>query len=170
MKIDRARPFLFYIDLPVRNEWRNIELLRTSVQNCYQAVFSDIDGCNALAMVTGELLENAMKYGAWSRNEDPISFRLRVQGDSEQTRVEVQNPIRDDDPQVNELKHTLAWIAGHESAEAAYRARLIEIANAPDDPGASKLGLVRVAYEGGCELRATVEDSVLTLVAVLKND
>lgn len=169
MKIDRTRPFSFYIDLPVRNEWGNIELLRTSVQNCFQAVFSDIDGCNALAMVTGELLENAMKYGAWTGSDNPISFRLRVQGDETETRIEVQNPIRDGDSRVADLKSTLAWIRSQDSAESAYRARLLEIANAPDDPGASKLGLVRVAYEGGCELHADVEGNVLTLVAILKN-
>lgn len=169
MKIDRSRPFSFYIDLPVRNEWGNIELLRTSVQNCFQAVFSDIDGCNALAMVTGELLENAMKYGAWKGNEHPISFRLRVQGDENETRIEVQNPIREGDPHVEDLEATLEWIRQQDSAESAYRARLLEIASAPDDPGASKLGLVRVAYEGGCHLNASVSGNVLTLVAILKN-
>lgn len=168
MKIDRTRPFSFYIDLPVRNEWRNIELLRTSVQNCFQAVFSDIDNCNALSMVTGELLENAMKYGAWTGNEKPISFRLRVRGDETRTTVEVENPVRDNDPHVPELNRTLAWIKGHDSAEAAYRARLLEIANAPDDPGRSKLGLVRVAYEGGCELEARLDGNVLTLIATLR--
>ena len=169
MKIDRSRPFSFYIDLPVRNEWRNIELLRTSVQNCFQAVFSDIDGCNALAMVTGELLENAMKYGAWKDSENPISFRLRVQGDDTETRIEVQNPVRAGDSNLESLETTLAWIRQQDSAESAYRARLLEIANADAAPGASKLGLVRVAYEGGCELHATVSENVLTLVAILKN-
>ena len=45
--------FNFSIDLPVRSEWSNVDLLRTSVQNCFTAVFSDIDGCQALAMVSG---------------------------------------------------------------------------------------------------------------------
>ena len=45
--------FGFSIDLTVRSEWRNIDLLRTSVQNCFTAVFADVDGCHAIAMVTG---------------------------------------------------------------------------------------------------------------------
>ena len=36
--------FGFSIDLTVRNEWKNIDLLRTSVQNCFIAVFADLDG------------------------------------------------------------------------------------------------------------------------------
>src|SRR5262249_4675535 len=58
--------FAFSIDLPIRSDWANVDLLRTSVQNCFTAVFSEVDGCQALAMVTGELLENAIKYGDWS--------------------------------------------------------------------------------------------------------
>jgi len=34
----------FSLDLPVRNEWSNVELLRTSVQSCFTAVFSDVQG------------------------------------------------------------------------------------------------------------------------------
>ena len=71
--------FAFSIDLTVRNEWKNIDLLRTSVQNCFTAVFADLDGCHAIAMVTGELLENALKYGDWDSG-DRAMFRLRVHG------------------------------------------------------------------------------------------
>jgi len=135
-----------------------------TVQSCFRAVFSDVDGCNALAMVTGELLENAMKYGAWGTGNDALSFRLRVQGDEAGTRVSVQNPVKNEDAIVA-LNETLAWIDGFDTAEAAYRARLLEIANSDGDPEKSKLGLVRVAYEGDCSLSTSVEDGLLTIVA-----
>ena len=48
-----AGTFSFSIDLPIRSDWANVDLMRTSVQNCFTAIFSDIDGCHALAMVTG---------------------------------------------------------------------------------------------------------------------
>lgn len=54
---------MFSIDLPVRSEWANVDLLRVSVQDCVTAVFGDIAGCRSLAMVTGELIENAIEYG-----------------------------------------------------------------------------------------------------------
>ncbi len=164
---ERDDSYSFSIDLPVRNEWKNIDLLRTSVQNCFAAVFSDIDGCHTVSIVTGELLENAMKYGSWKNTDKPVSFRLLVEGDKKTTTVSVDNPITPGDESVDALQTTIAWINQHDSAEEAYRARLLEIASAEDDPGASKLGLVRVAYEGNCTLQAEVIGSTLRVTARL---
>lgn len=157
--------FSFSIDLPVRNEWRNIDLLRTSVQNCFTAVFSDLDGCNTVSIVTGELLENAMKYGHWTDSDEPGTFRLRVEGTDDATIVSVENPVAPDKNALRELETTLEWINKHDSPEEAYRARLIEIASAESEPGESKLGLVRVAYEGNCRLDAKVDGRTLTVTA-----
>lgn len=159
--------YSFSIDLPVRNEWKSIDLLRTSVQNCFAAVFSDIDGCHTVSIVTGELLENAMKYGSWQDAENPLSFRLTVRGNKTETIVSVENPISPGSQSAEALKSTIDWINKHESAEEAYRARLLEIASADDEPGTSKLGLVRVAYEGNCKLEADVDGNTLTVTARL---
>src|ERR1700760_2322108 len=96
--------FGFSIDLTVRNEWKNIDLLRTSVQNCFTAVFADLDGCHAIAMVTGELLENALKYGSWASTDHRTMFRLRVTGSGGDIEISVQNPLHDDDPHAANLK------------------------------------------------------------------
>jgi len=156
--------FNFSIDLPVRSEWKNIDLLRTSVQNCFIAVFSDQDGCHAISMITGELVENAVKYGDWGG--DQKSFRLRVSGDSDRATVTVENPVNPDE--VRELTRTIDWIEAFDSTEDAYRAKLLEIANRPPGQGSSKLGLVRVAYEGGCTLRAEVTREVLRVTATMR--
>jgi hypothetical protein len=156
-------PFRFSIDLPVRNEWENIDLIRTSVQNCFNAVFKDVDGCRSLSMVTGELLENAMKYGAWSSEGAAQFFRLRVESEQGKMRVLVENPLAEGDGEA--LLATLAKIQSYPDAEAAYRARLLEIASSTDDFETSRLGLVRVAYEGGCKLRAQIAGRTLTMIA-----
>jgi len=83
-------------------------LLRTSVQNCFIAVFADLDGCHTLAMVTGELLENALKYGDWS-SANRAMFRLRVVGRQRNTEVSVQNPINGGH-HTEKLLATLEWI------------------------------------------------------------
>src|SRR6187551_2781256 len=101
--------FGFSIDLTVRNEWKNIDLLRTSVQNCFTAVFADLDGCHAIAMVTGELLENALKYGDWTQR-DRTMFRLRVTGAAENVEISVQNPLKADDPHGGNLRKAIDWI------------------------------------------------------------
>ena len=54
------------------------------------------------------------------------------------------------------------------SAKEAYRAKLLEIAQMSETQGdldGSRLGLVRIAYEGNCTLRAEVAGGVLKVTA-----
>src|SRR5258706_2093073 len=139
--------FGFSIDLTVRNEWRNVDLLRTSVQNCFIAVFADLDGCHTIAMVTGELLENALKYGDWTRDKRAM-FRLRVDGGTSRIVVSVQNPLDLSSDNAKTLLSTIEWINGFATPEAAYRARLLSIAQDESNNTPSQLGLVRIAFEG----------------------
>jgi hypothetical protein len=158
----------FSIDMTVRNEWRNVDLLRTSVQNCFTAVFADVDGCHAIAMVTGELLENALKYGDWTSG-DRAMFRLRVNGTrNDVVDVSVQNPLRRDDTSAKALMTAIEWINSFPSPEAAYRARMLQIAQNDDETqDLSRLGLVRIAFEGNCRLAAKIEQGPVTVTASL---
>jgi hypothetical protein len=161
---DRSVPsgFKFLIDLPVRNHWENVDLLRTSILNCFTAIFSEIDGVHAFATVAAELLENAIKYG---RFQDPAAkLHLRVWGDDGSAFVEVEHPVDRDSDDVHELLRTLEWLKTFPSAEHAYRAKLLEAATATT--GVSRLGLARIAYEGGCELRAVLDGDVLRVTSV----
>ncbi len=153
----------FSIDLPVRNEWANVDLLRTSILNCFTAVFNDVDGCRSMAMVVGELLENAIKYGAWSGDER--GFRLKVVGEENLARITVENPIEPTDPTIADLMATLAWLQKFSSADEAYRARLLEVAATPRELGSSKLGLARISYEGSCRLSAEVDGKMVRVTA-----
>lgn len=155
--------FQFKIDVPVRNEWANVSLLVTSVQNCFNAMFSDVDGSQTVAMVTGELLENAIKYGSWTGGR---YLRLSVGGATGRARVAVENPIDGVDT-VADLQRTLNWIKEFPTAEAAYRARLLALAQTTD-PDVSRLGLIRVAYEGRCTLSAEVHDGLVRVSAELQ--
>jgi len=148
--------FNFSIDLPVRNEWSNVDLMRTSVQNCLSVMFNDIDGCHSMAMVTGELLENAVKYGGWDGAE--AALRLRVWGFGTTLRVSVENPVKVGDENVEELRKMLDWMAEQPSIEDAFRSRMLQIASAERRPGFSGLGLVRVAYEAGARVTAELLD------------
>ncbi len=154
--------FRFSIDVPVRNQWADIERLRASVQNCLMAVFTDVGGVNALAMVTGELLENAVKYGHWG--SDGGVFRLRVSGDRRQAAVTVENPVDDGAEGPARVEATLRWLGRFQDAGAAYQARLLEVAAAPRGTSGG-LGLARVAYEGGCRLRAERAPNTLRVTA-----
>ncbi len=165
-----TKDFAFSIDLTVRNEWKNIDLLRTSVQNCFTAVFADLDGCHAIAMVTGELLENALKYGNWTAT-DRTMFRLRVTGQSENVEISVQNPLRPEDPNAANLEKSINWINSFPKAGDAYRARLLQIAQEESDAApSSRLGLVRIAHEGNCRLSMAIDNGVVTVMASLHLD
>ena len=162
---EENRPlFGFTIDLPVRNEWKNVDLLRTSVQNCFAALFRAIDGSHAVSMVTGELLENAMKYGVWREADDcDRTMRLSIRGDADRAIVRVESPVEPESEDVKRLFDTLEWIRGHATAEEAYRAKLLMIANG--EAASGQLGLVRVAYEGSGILDAKLEGHTVTVTA-----
>lgn len=158
--------FAFNIDVPVRTEWKNVSLLVTSVQNCWNAMFANVEGSQTIAMVTGELLENAIKYGSWDSNDDRQLFRLHVTGRDGAARVVVENPSNDES--AAELMKILTWLHGHEDPEEAYRAKLLEVAQMPPSEHVSKLGLVRIAYEGACKLDASFSGGIVRVTADLK--
>jgi hypothetical protein len=151
----------FFIDVPVENRWDNVERVRSAVQGCFEAVFRDIAGRDAVAMVTGELVENAIKYGDWS-GERGGRFRLRVWGDQTQASVAVTNAIAPGSDAVQRVRDALAFIAAQPTALHAYQARMIAVARGASTGG---LGLVRVAYEGGCRLTVSAAVDEITVTA-----
>jgi hypothetical protein len=155
----------FEIDVPVRNEWSNVTLLVTSVQNCFHAMFGDIADSHNVAMVTGELLENAIKYGDWSSAANEHRLRLRVAGSPERASITVENPATADS--YADLRNTLDWIEKFPSPDEAYRARLLALAQTTD-PDVSKLGLVRIANEGRCRISASYQDGAVRISAEIK--
>jgi hypothetical protein len=157
-------PRRLMIDLPVRKDWSNVELLRTVVFNCFTVMFQDADRGQAVATVTSELMENAIKYGSAGDGE-AIPIQLTVVGDPAGAQVTVEHPVDPDGPEVATLMEMLAWIATRSSAADAYQERLAAFAENPPTDGGSKLGLVRIAYEGNCRLTANVVGRRLTVSA-----
>lgn len=155
--------FSFSLSLPVRNEWKNVALVRSSVQNCFVAAFDVVDQCQTVAMVTGELVENAIKYGDWS-GEDR-SFRLDVDAAGGKVTVSVRCPVSKEREEVDRLLGLIAWIDTFAAPEDAYRARLLELASEPREAQLSRLGLVRIAYEANAKLVADVDKGTLRVTA-----
>lgn len=153
----------FGINVPVRNDWSNVSLLVTSVQNCFNAMFANVNGSRTVAMVTGELLENAIKYGEWASQEQYL--RLGVSGQADLARITVDNPTSVESFQ--ELQRSLDWMSGFPDAETAFRARLLALATTAD-PTVSRLGIVRIAYEGRCSITAQFTDGIVSVCAELR--
>jgi hypothetical protein len=155
----------FQIRVPIGRDWRNVELLRTSILNCLAAVFHDTDFCQSVGMIAGELIENAIKYGKWS-DSDPGSFTVDVQGNHERVAIEVCNPVpsRDD---VQKVRAVLERLRSFPSAREAYLERLREVASTRGRESGG-LGLLRMAYEGACDLEASEEHQLLRMRATTR--
>jgi hypothetical protein len=143
----------FRLELPLQPEWHNVDLLRLAILNCLSAVFGDPELSESVGIVTSELLENAIKYGDWAHGKSRFLL-LMVCGGGHEVKVEVASPLRDGSPHLERIKSTLKWIAEFPNAREAYIARMRAIADQPGRAGESKMGLVRIAYEGPCSIEA----------------
>ena len=153
----------FQIELPLTSEWKNVELLRSSVLNCLTTIFANHEFCKTIGMVTGELLENALKFGDWSNRSD---FRLHVFGAEDTVTIEVSNPIASGDDTVKHLLSTIRWLDQIDDPKVAFLSRLGALAQSTDDE--SGLGLVRIAYEGNCKLSAAVDNGIVRVCATTR--
>jgi hypothetical protein len=117
--------------------------------------------------LSGELIENAIKYGDWLASSEQ-RFRLRVWGEGRHAHVLVENPVHSSDAGAEEVLQTLGWMRRFPSPSDAYRAKLLEIATTDRVLGRSRLGLVRIAYEGNCILTAELVRGVLRVQAELE--
>jgi len=135
------------MDLRFPADWERIEPVREAVSRCLQAVYADGELQESLQMVSAELLENAVKYGA---HEDVMW--LSIEERPEGLVVGVTNAIPAGSPHVDALRERIAWIAAFADPAEAFVAAMAEIFARSDPYGHSGLGLARVAHEGGCRI------------------
>jgi hypothetical protein len=156
------------LELRVPPEWESI---RSAWEPC-RALLAEAglgdDEAYQLAMVAQELLENAVKYGAFARGER-IALAVRV-GAGEVT-VEVKSRALSDDANLRRFDHTVQWIRGFHDPFEAYVERLKQVSARPYAHGESGLGLTRIAYEGRCALDFYMDEgNVLAVSAVYRRD
>jgi hypothetical protein len=155
---------LFQIELPLHPGWDAIVPLRDSVLACLATVFPDPTTTASLALVTAELLENAVKFGCYDdATESQGPFSLRVDGSGERVEIEVSNPVARDG-NLERLQAELDRIAQAPSPEEAYSKAVRALALGRG----TSLGLARAAHEGGCDLSATFDGGVVTVRAVTR--
>ncbi len=149
----------------VSNAWANIELLRQAVIASARAVFDD-DMSVSIGTVASELMENAVKYGAWG-NAAVQTMRVAVRGRESAIEVDVEAPSSPEGAE--NLERHLAWIRSYPSAEAAYHARILALSTEPPDRRSS-MGLLRIAVEGACTIHAELSpENLLTVRAIIEN-
>lgn len=137
---------MLHLDLAVPTDWRRIDRVREAVGHCVAAVFADRDLCDALAMVSAELLENAFKYGS----PDQTEVRVSVRQDGDRLVISVTNAVAAGTAHARLLAERVAWVNEFGDPQRAYEAALARAYT--DESDASGLGLARILYEGGCAL------------------
>ena len=154
------------LQLELSPEWSAI---RTAWDRCMAHLDEqglDPDAAYALCMVTQELLENAVKYGAHAGGR-PIP--CTVSTGKEMVTIEVRTPLDHNPDRLKHLDEMIQWIRGYQNSFEAYVERLKQASAQPFSSSESGLGLVRMAYEGQCLLDFYVDESnVLAMSAVYR--
>jgi hypothetical protein len=144
--------------MTVRLDWSAIETLREAIHRIVSVALGEDDGI-ALAMVSSELLENAVKYGG----DGVIS--LWIEQETDRVVVHVVNRVDEGAPHSARLREQLGWLRSFGDPARAYLAALQRVferrSEALDE---ARLGLARIAFEGGCDL--VLEDEGTDHVAV----
>jgi hypothetical protein len=156
------------IEFKVKPDWDEIEKIRNKSAEFLQAHNLTDDTIHSLSMIISELVENAIKYGNFNKEENRVVVIIRVEQNA--VTIEVLNPVGE-----NAVKHLLRldkiiqWIRGYQDPFEPFIERLKEVSKQPLDDAESGLGLVRIAYEGNALLDFFVgENHILNVSAVSK--
>lgn len=146
------------LEVELQPEWRNITRASEAVALLALGTYGDDDLRDTLAMVSGELLENAIKYA------DPhVLVKLTIHDDADMIIVAVTNAVVRSE-EVERLADRVAWLRSHADAAAAWTAALTQATKPRGDRGG--LGILRIAYEGGSRIDYDAsEPGVLTVRA-----
>lgn len=143
-------------DIPMA--WHHIRDARALVLEALADASPDLR--DATGMTISELLENAMKYGESVPGMAGASYSLAV-GD-ELIRIEVKNGVGATET-LEQLRTRIDAMAQAEDKEALYIERLQEILENPAAGG--RLGLFRIACEGGFDLAFEYDEPIVTVIA-----
>lgn len=139
--------------------WEIVKKIRDKVEAFVTPINNDVG--YASKMTTSELIENAVKYGCSVDKEKGISFNLTM--DEGEIKIKVSNGVKSPIDYENVAYH-IDKINASDDCQALYVERLTELMD-NKRPGASRLGLYRIAFEGEFHLHYEYEDSVLTIIA-----
>lgn len=137
--------------------WPNTGAVRRRVWNAMDGYHPELR--EATSMAASELVENAIKYGENVADTPQISFLLSIDGGVVQ--ITVTNGATS--LEAGTLCARISEIAQARDKRELYMNRLKSLVADPSEGG--KLGLYRIAYEGGFTLDARSENGVVTVVA-----
>ncbi len=143
-----------FIKLKFGPRWKYIACARAFIQNFLAISIEDKVKADKIAMAASELLENAVKYA----NSDTTNIFVNVDPHDEKIKVEVKNIASDQKiKELNEIFNKLKEGTTLEVYVAMMKAAAIR------QDGKSQLGLARIQYETGGELKLNIDGNNVTL-------
>ena len=137
------------VEIQLSPEWDAVKACWDDCVRQFAQRGLDEDLAYGLSMATQELLENAVKYGAFQPGDRIL---LTLEFSRGEVLIEVRSPAHPDPQQLKKLDDTIQWIRGYQNPFEAYVERLKAGSARPYESGESGLGLARIAYEGRCIL------------------
>lgn len=134
------------LELDIPADWSRIDPAREAVGLLVLALFGDDDLRDALAMVSEELLENAIKY---SKPGSAVGLTISHQDGG--VNIAVSNAVDEGSKHLDALRERIAWLQSFPTPAEAYSAALARV-YARTDRTETGLGIARIAYEGRCEI------------------
>jgi hypothetical protein len=154
------------LELRVVPEWDAVKGVWDECRRALSAAGLSGDETYQLAMVAQELLENAVKYGAFAAGERIV---LGIRTIRDEVTVEVKSRVAMDDAHLRRFDQMIQWIRGFQDPFEAYVERMKIVAAKPLAHGESGLGLTRIAYEGRSVIDFYLdEESTLAVSAVYR--
>jgi len=149
-----------YIEIRFGPRWKYISPARVFIQNFVAIALSDQAKADSIAMATSELLENAVKYGA---SEDTQCI---VQAFPETGIIQASVTNQASEQGAREVQALYDKIMSGDPLEA-YIVQMREAATRTD--GKSQLGLARIRYETGADVKLDVtSDHKVTITIIVK--
>ncbi|MCX7655414.1 MAG: ATP-binding protein [Treponemataceae bacterium] len=145
---------LGFIEIKFGPRWKYIAVVRAFVQNFIAVSYSDTMRADKIAMAASELLENAVKY---AQGEETI-VKLQLLPEKESIMVSVSN--RASPEAIQNLRTTWDKVMAGDPLQA-YIAQMQLAATREDSK--SQLGLVRIRYETGAQMKLDIQGDLVTI-------
>ncbi len=153
------------VNADFRPQWKEVESARSICQKALEKKEYPLDIVDAVTMITGELVENAVKYGDFLTVKDHITLSILT---GKKVIVEVKCPIiKSKNQHFSRLDRTIQWIRAHQNPFEAYIEKLKTVSTKLETDKESGLGLFRIAYEGMAILDFYVADNGIISVSAV---
>ncbi len=149
------------LDVSIFPVWKKITEIRNKTRDTLMLKGWDNSVIEAISMCITELTENAIKYGSNSKEQKTITIKMEVENGF--VILKVSNYVTND-KHLNTFFQIIEKIKQVDNPEQLYINRLLELRDNPQK-GISKLGLYRIAFEGGLSIGYTLENNILTVIA-----